>query len=150
MQLSDVVDTARAVAATSSRTAKVEALAACLRAAAADGGAVIEVVAAHLSGVLPQRRLGVSWRGLQSLPDAAAESSLTVEEVDEAATTIAAFGGSGSAAARVALGASGARSATGAGRGPPAPGTGVARPVGYGVRIFWNSTWSCQPPLILR
>ncbi|MEO7446728.1 MAG: ATP-dependent DNA ligase, partial [Humibacillus sp.] len=102
MQLSDVVDTARAVAATSSRTAKVEALAACLRAAAADGAEVIEVVAAHLSGVLPQRRLGVSWRGLQSLPDAAAESSLTVEEVDEAATTIAAFGGSGSAAARSA------------------------------------------------
>jgi DNA ligase 1 len=29
MQLSDVVDTARTVAATSSRTAKVEALAAC-------------------------------------------------------------------------------------------------------------------------
>ncbi|WP_404388991.1 ATP-dependent DNA ligase [Humibacillus xanthopallidus] len=100
MQLSDVVDTARTVAATSSRTAKVEALAACLRRAAVDGPEVIEVVAAHLSGVLPQRRIGVSWRGLQSLPEPATESSLTVEEVDAAASTIAAITGSGSAAAR--------------------------------------------------
>ena len=100
MQLSDVVDTARAVAATSSRTAKVEALAACLRRAAQDGPEVIEVVAAHLSGVLPQRRIGVSWRGLQGLPEPAAESSLTVEEVDSIATTIAGITGSGSAASR--------------------------------------------------
>ena len=102
MQLSDVVDTARTVAATSSRTAKVEALAACLRRAALDGPEVIEVVTAHLSGVLPQRRIGVSWRGLQSLPEPAAESSLTVEEVDAAAGTIAGITGSGSAAARSA------------------------------------------------
>jgi DNA ligase-1 len=102
MQLSDVVDTARAVAATSSRTAKVDALAACLRRAARGGPEVIEVVAAHLSGVLPQRRIGVSWRGLQGLPEPAAASSLTVEEVDAAATTIAGIGGSGSAAARSA------------------------------------------------
>ncbi|MCU1535880.1 MAG: ligase ATP-dependent Dnl1 [Humibacillus sp.] len=100
MQLSDVVDTALAVAATSSRTAKVEALAACLLRASADGPAVIEVVAAHLSGVLPQRRLGVSGRGLRCLPEPAHESSLTVQEVDEAATAIAGIGGSGSAAAR--------------------------------------------------
>ena len=102
MQLSDVVDTARAVAATSSRTAKVEALAACLRRAAQDGPEVIEVVAAHLSGVLPQRRIGVSWRGLQGLPEPAPESSLTVEEVDSIATTIAGITGSGSAASRSA------------------------------------------------
>ena len=102
MQLSDVVDTARTVAATSSRTAKVEALAACLRRASLDGPEVIEVVAAHLSGVLPQRRIGVSWRGLQGLPEPAAESSLTVEEVDAAASTIAGITGSGSAAARSA------------------------------------------------
>ncbi|GAA2148226.1 DNA ligase-1 [Humibacillus xanthopallidus] len=102
MQLSEVVDTARAVAATSSRTAKVEALAACLRRAALDGPEVIEVVAAHLSGVLPQRRIGVSWRGLQSLPEPAADPCLTVEEVDAAATTIARITGSGSAATRSA------------------------------------------------
>jgi len=102
MQLSDVVDTSRAVAATASRTAKVEALAACLRRAAQDGPDVVEVVTAHLSGVLPQRRIGVSWRGLQDLPAPADESSLTVEEVDAAATAIAGIGGSGSGAARAA------------------------------------------------
>jgi DNA ligase-1 len=90
------------VAATSSRTAKVEVLAACLRRAALDGPEVIEVVAAHLSGVLPQRRIGVNWRGLQGLPDPAAQPSLTVEEVDAAATTIAGITGSGSATARSA------------------------------------------------
>jgi DNA ligase 1 len=100
MQLSDVVDTARAVAATSSRTAKVEALAGCLRRAALDGPEVIEVVAAHLSGVLPQRRIGVSWRGLQGLPEPAEAPSLTVEEVDAAATSIAGITGPGSTATR--------------------------------------------------
>src|SRR5689334_16209602 len=100
MQLSDVVDTSRTVAATASRTAKVEALAACLRRAAQDGPDVVEVVTAHLSGVLPQRRIGVSWRGLQGLPEPAAESTLTVEEVDRAATGIAAITGSGSGTAR--------------------------------------------------
>jgi DNA ligase-1 len=100
MQLSDVVDTARTVAATSSRTAKVEALASCLQRAALDGPEVVEVVAAHLSGVLPQRRIGVSWRGLQVLPEPATTSSLTVEEVDAAASAIAVIAGSGSAAAR--------------------------------------------------
>ncbi|EWS99700.1 DNA ligase [Intrasporangium oryzae NRRL B-24470] len=102
MLLSDVVETSRAVAATASRTAKVEALAACLTRAAAEGPDAVEIVAAHLAGVLPQRRIGVSWRGLQSLPDPAASPSLTVEEVDSAATTIAAFTGPGSAAARSA------------------------------------------------
>ena len=100
MLLADVVATSQAVAATASRTAKVDALAACLRRAADDGPDVVEVVASHLSGVLPQRRIGVSWRGLQSLPAPAAAPSLTVEEVDAAATRIAAIAGSGSAASR--------------------------------------------------
>ncbi len=100
MRLTDLVDTARTVAATSSRTAKVEALAECLRRAADDGPATVEVVAAHLSGVLPQRRIGVSWRGLQNLPEPAAEPSLTVEQVDAAATAIAAIAGSGSGSSR--------------------------------------------------
>lgn len=100
MQLSTVIDTARAVAATSSRTAKVEALASCLSAAAAEGPGTVEVVASHLSGVLPQRRIGVSWRGLRDLPEPAAESTLTVAQVDDAATRIAGIGGSGSGASR--------------------------------------------------
>ncbi len=100
MLLTDVVETSAAVAATASRTAKVEALAACLLRAAKEGPDTIEVVAAHLSGALPQRRIGVSWRGLQSLPDPADEPGLTVAEVDAAATAVAALAGSGSAAAR--------------------------------------------------
>src|SRR3954452_6829804 len=102
MQLSDVVATSHTVAATASRTAKVEALAACLRRAAEDGPDVVEVVTAHLAGVLPQRRIGISWRGLQGLPQPASASSLTVEEVDTAATAMAAIGGSGSGVARSA------------------------------------------------
>ena len=102
MLLADVVDTSHTVAATASRTAKVGALAACLKRAADEGPDVVEIVASHLSGVLPQRRLGVSWRGLQSLPVPAAEPTLTVREVDAAATAISMMGGSGSAASRSA------------------------------------------------
>ena len=102
MRLTDLVDTARTVAATASRTAKVEALAECLRRAADDGPATVEIVASHLSGVLPQRRIGVSWRGLQNLPEPASEPSLTVEQVDAAATAIAAIAGSGSGTSRSA------------------------------------------------
>ncbi len=100
MQLSDVVATSHTVAATSSRTAKVEALAACLARAAEDGPDTVEVVTAHLSGVLPQRRIGVSWRGLQALPEPAPEPTLTVQEVDATATAIARITGSGSGATR--------------------------------------------------
>jgi DNA ligase-1 len=100
MLLADVVATSQTVAATPSRTAKVDALAACLRRAADDGPEVVEIVASHLSGVLPQRRIGVSWRGLQSLPTPATEPGLTVQEVDSAATRLAAITGAGSAATR--------------------------------------------------
>ncbi len=102
MLLSDVVVTSHTVAATASRTAKVDALAACLKRASLDGPEVIEVVASHLSGVLPQRRIGVSWRGLQTRPAPATEPTLTVEDVDAEATRIAGIGGSGSAATRSA------------------------------------------------
>jgi DNA ligase-1 len=100
MLLSEVVETSRAVTATSSRTAKIAALAQTLQRAAAEGPDEIEVVAAYLAGVLPQRRIGVSWRGLQSLPDPAHAPTLTVDEVDRAADQLAAFAGSGSSAAR--------------------------------------------------
>ena len=102
MLLHEVVTTSRDVAATASRLAKVEALAACLTAAASVGPDTIEVVAAYLAGTLPQRRLGVSWRGLQSLPEPAEEPSLTVHDVHTAADELAAIGGSGSAVRRSA------------------------------------------------
>ncbi len=100
MLLSDVVDTSRTVAQTASRTAKVSALATALAAAAAEGGATIEVVAAYLAGVLPQRRVGVSWRGLQGLPPPADSATLTVADVDAAASALAGLAGPGSSARR--------------------------------------------------
>ncbi len=100
MLLTDVVDTSRAVAATPSRTAKVVALADLLGRAATEGPDELEVVAAYLAGVLPQRRIGVSWRGLQDVPHAAAVSTLTVADVDSAAQALADLSGPGSATAR--------------------------------------------------
>ncbi|MBU9945201.1 MAG: hypothetical protein KTQ12_11280, partial [Dermatophilaceae bacterium] len=59
VMLADVVEASRAVAATRSRTAKTQALADLLtRCAPAEVGTVVS----HLSGVLPQRRLGVGFR----------------------------------------------------------------------------------------
>jgi DNA ligase-1 len=105
MPLARVIATSASVAATRSRTAKVAALAQTLRAAAADprtheGPRQVEVVTDYLAGVLPQRRIGVSWRGLQAAPAPAAEATLTVPEVDAALGSIAGIGGSGSAAVR--------------------------------------------------
>ncbi|MEO7132539.1 MAG: ATP-dependent DNA ligase, partial [Dermatophilaceae bacterium] len=100
MMLHEVVTTSRAVAATASRSAKVEALASCLQRAAADGPDTIGIVSAYLSGALPQRRLGISWRGLQALPEPAGEPSLTITAVDQAATDLASIAGPGSAARR--------------------------------------------------
>ncbi|MGN6753126.1 MAG: ATP-dependent DNA ligase [Intrasporangium sp.] len=100
MLLSEIVETSRAVAATSSRTAKIERLATTLRGAATDDPARIGVVASYLSGSLPQRRTGVSWRSLGNLPAPADESTLTVADVDAAAEELARTSGSGSGATR--------------------------------------------------
>lgn len=105
MRLSRVIQTSAAVAATRARTAKVALLAEALREAA---GAtpppprLLEVVADYLAGTLPQRTVGVGWRGLRALPDPADESTLTVLEVDDALTGLRSLGGAGSAAARQA------------------------------------------------
>jgi DNA ligase-1 len=97
MLLADVVAVSQAAAATRSRLAKTDAIAGALRTAPA-GEAL--TVAAYLSGVLPQRRIGVGWRGLSTLPPPAAEPSVTLSEVDEQLSALAAVAGSGSAAAR--------------------------------------------------
>jgi DNA ligase 1 len=97
MLLSDLVETSGVVAATRSRTAKTEAIAGVLR-RAAPGEA--STVASYLSGVLPQRRVGVSWRGLSELPEPSPTASVQVREVDAALDALAALGGSGSAGAR--------------------------------------------------
>ena len=97
VMLADVVAVSHAVGATRSRTAKTEALATLFARCDADE---VGVVVAHLSGVLPQRRLGVGFRSLGSLPAAAAEPSLTVAEVDAAFDRLAATVGAGSTASR--------------------------------------------------
>ncbi len=100
MLLSEIVETARAVTRTSSRTAKVEHLARALRQAAEEDHGRIGVVASYLSGSLPQRRTGVSWRSLRDLPQAADRSTLSVEEVDDAVEVLSRASGSGSSTAR--------------------------------------------------
>lgn len=95
--LADLVAVSRAVAATRSRTAKTDAIAGLVAAAPADE---VGLVVAFLSGVLPQRRLGVGWRSLGSLPDAAAAPSLTVADVDAAFSRLAAAAGAGSSTSR--------------------------------------------------
>ena len=97
MLLADVVAASAAATATRSRLAKTAAVADALRAAGPQDAAT---VAAYLSGVLPQRRVGVSWRGLSVLPVAASSATVTVAEVDTALTAIGALAGTGSAGAR--------------------------------------------------
>ena len=96
MRLSDVVATSAAVAATRSRKAKVAALAEAL----AQAGDEAETVTSYLAGVLRQRRTGVGWRSVGSLPAPAPSASLTVGEVHDAFDHIAGLSGPGSQKAR--------------------------------------------------
>jgi DNA ligase 1 len=95
--LAEVVAASRAVTATRSRTAKTQALADLF---ARCDPAEVGVVVSHLSGVLPQRRLGVGHRSLASRPAPADEPTLTVGEVDAAFTRLAVTAGAGSTASR--------------------------------------------------
>ncbi|HEX4216481.1 MAG TPA: ATP-dependent DNA ligase, partial [Candidatus Dormibacteraeota bacterium] len=54
----------------------------------------------YLSGELRQRRTGVGWASLRSLPEPAAEATLEIREVDDAFGRAQALSGSGSSLAR--------------------------------------------------
>jgi DNA ligase 1 len=95
--LADLASTSAAIAATSSRLAKVEAIAACLRRAAP---AEVAVAVSYLSGELRQRRPGVGWAALRDLPAPATLPTLVVAEVDEAFARAERAAGPGSLAAR--------------------------------------------------
>jgi DNA ligase-1 len=95
--LAEVVATSATVAATRSRKAKVAAIAELLGRVEPEE---TSVVTAYLGGALLQRRTGLGWRGLQSLPEPAGSSRLTVLEVHEAFERIAVLAGAGSQAAR--------------------------------------------------
>ena len=68
MELNALVETSGAVAATRSRLAKRDALSALL--SQAEPGD-IEILVAYLAGELRQRRTGVGWQSLRSLPEPA-------------------------------------------------------------------------------
>lgn len=100
MLLADVVATSLAVAATRSRLAKVAVLADLL--GRVDDADDILTVTSYVAGSLRQRRTGLGWRSLQTLPEPADEPSLTVAEVHASFERISALAGAGSQAARAA------------------------------------------------
>jgi DNA ligase-1 len=85
--LSEVVETSAAVAATASRSAKVERVAATLRRLTPDEAAI---GVAFLSSQLRQRQIGVGYASIRDLPEPAASPSLSLIEVD---TALEAIGG---------------------------------------------------------
>ncbi|WGL50334.1 ATP-dependent DNA ligase [Nocardioides sp. BP30] len=99
MRLATLVDTSAAVAATRSRKAKVAALADCLAQAEGDE---LPIVVSYLGGALLQRRTGLGWRSLATLPDPAPTPTLGVREVHESFGRMALLAGAGSGAARSA------------------------------------------------
>jgi DNA ligase 1 len=99
MLLSRLAETWLALASTRSRNAKRDLIAGLL---AETGPDDIEIVVSYLSGRLRQRRTGVGWHSLQTLPEPAAEPSLDVASVDAAFERISELQGAGSSAARAA------------------------------------------------
>ena len=97
MLLARLVEVSTAVSATGSRLAKRDLIADLLAEA---GAGDAELVATFLSGTLRQRRTGVGWHGLSSLPAPALSASVSVSDVDVALSQISRLSGSGSASAR--------------------------------------------------
>ncbi len=93
-----LVDVSSAVRDTSSRTAKIALLAACLTDL---GPAESAAGVAFLSGAPRQRQTGAGWAALRDLPPPAEQPELTVAEVDGALERLAALAGPGSRGARL-------------------------------------------------
>lgn len=100
MLLEQVLSVSQAVRATRSRLAKRDAVAQLLRDATPEE---VPLVASYLAGVLPQRRIGVGWRGLRDVPEPADMASVTVSELDDALSAVAAVSGAGSVGLRKEL-----------------------------------------------
>ncbi|HEY6461842.1 MAG TPA: ATP-dependent DNA ligase, partial [Polyangiaceae bacterium] len=99
-RLADVAEASAAIAATGARTAKTKRLAAILREADPED---VPAVVAWLSGELLQRRTGVGWASLATLPPPASVPSLTVGAVNQALAEMAGASGPGSQGRRAAL-----------------------------------------------
>ena len=97
MLLEEIARTSVTVSETSARSAKVAALAACLRDARPDEA---PIAVAYLSGALPHGPIGVGWAALRDLPPPAEGPSLELLEVDAALREVGATSGPGSQAAR--------------------------------------------------
>jgi DNA ligase-1 len=98
-KLADLTATSEAVRTTSSRRAKLEHIAACLRRLSP---AEVRLGVAYLSGEVPQGRIGIGWATVRELRHApvADKPTLTLSDVDAALGEVAALSGAGSAAAR--------------------------------------------------
>ena len=97
MLLAPLAHVSREVARTSGRTRKISLLAGLFRTA---GPTDVPVVIPYLAGRLPQGRIGIGWNALKDPPEAAVRATLTVHEVDEAFTALAAVSGDGAQAER--------------------------------------------------
>ncbi len=98
--LIDLARTSAAVAADSARLAKIRHLAELLSRVQPEEA---EIAVAYLSGELPQRQIGVGWRGLQDLPEPRQIASASLSEVDDLLSRIKSQVGTGSQAARKQL-----------------------------------------------
>jgi DNA ligase-1 len=99
-RLADVAEASAEIAATGARSAKTKRLAGVLRAAETED---VPTIVAWLSGELLQRRVGVGWAALSTVPPAASAASLTVAEVNRAFSEMAEASGAGSQTRRSAL-----------------------------------------------
>lgn len=100
MLFAEIVATSAAVAATSARSAKAQALAELLGRLAPDE---VEPAVGFLTGEVRQGRIGVGWSSLSAAERRPATApALTVADVDAAITALAGLGGAGSAGARAA------------------------------------------------
>jgi DNA ligase-1 len=99
MLLRDLVDVSRQVAATRSRKEKTRLISGLLLAAEP---AERPLVAHYLGGRLRQRRTGLGWRSLRTLPPPAATSTLEVVDVDARFAAMSVLAGAGSAGLRSA------------------------------------------------
>ncbi|MFJ7586482.1 ATP-dependent DNA ligase [Streptomyces sp. NPDC097617] len=93
MLLADVARVSREVADTSARSRKTALLAELFAAAPPDEAGL---VISYLSGRLPQGRPGIGWRTLGQEIEPAAQSGLSVRDVDTAVSELAAVVGTGS------------------------------------------------------
>jgi DNA ligase-1 len=99
--LSELVATAEAVAATSSRRAKIELLVDLLRRLEPDE---IDIAVGFLSGRPPQGKIGIGWASLSAIEvPASAEPSLTVDDLRLALSRVQDTTGAGSSRARGAI-----------------------------------------------